>query len=100
MNRTRLNSSRSESSRGASDLAPKQDRDRSAGSASQAHEEVEQLIRRVKMLDDRLDNLDSIVTSLVQRVMDKPVTIELTCPKCSQQLEINITSTMRMRGGF
>jgi len=52
------------------------------------------------MLDERLDNLDSIVTSLVQRVMEKPLTIELTCPKCSQQLEVNITSTMRMRGGF
>jgi len=54
----------------------------------------------VKMLDDRLDNLDSIVTTLVQRVMEKPLTIELTCPKCSQQIEINITSSTRMRGGF
>jgi len=81
-------------------LAPKHDKDRSSGVASQGHDDVEQLMRRVKMLDERLDNLDSIVTSLVQRVMDKPLTIELTCPKCSQQLEVNITSTMRMRGGF
>ncbi len=62
--------------------------------------ELDQLTRRVKMLDDRLDNLDSIVTTLVQRVMEKPLTIELTCPKCSQQIEINITSSTRMRGGF
>ena len=62
--------------------------------------EMEQLTRRVKMLDERLDNLDSIVTTLVQRVMEKPLTIELTCPKCSQQIEVNITSTTRMRGGF
>lgn len=81
-------------------MAPKRDKERAAGSASQEHEDIEQLVRRVKMLDERLDNLDSIVTSLVQRVMDKPVTIELTCPKCSQQIEINITSSMRMRGGF
>jgi len=81
-------------------LAPKHDRDRNAQAASQGSDDVEQLMRRVKMLDERLDNLDSIVTSLVQRVMDKPLTIELTCPKCSQQLEVNITSTMRMRGGF
>jgi len=81
-------------------LAPKHDRDRTSGAAPQGHDDVEQLVRRVKMLDERLDNLDSIVTSLVQRVMEKPLTIELTCPKCSQQLEVNITSTMRMRGGF
>ncbi len=81
-------------------MAPKHDKERTAGSASQGHEDIEQLVRRVKMLDDRLDNLDSIVTSLVQRVMEKPVTIELTCPKCSQQIEVNITSSMRMRGGF
>ncbi|MCK9357869.1 MAG: hypothetical protein M0R22_12105 [Dehalococcoidia bacterium] len=81
-------------------MAPKREKERTAGSASQGHEDIEQLVRRVKMLDERLDNLDSIVTSLVQRVMEKPVTIELTCPKCSQQIEVNITSSMRMRGGF
>jgi len=67
---------------------------------TQGRAEMEQLSRRVKMLDERLDNLDSIVTTLVQRVMEKPLTIELTCPKCSQQIEVNITSTTRMRGGF
>lgn len=75
-------------------------KERVTDAAAQARSEVEQLHRRVKMLDDRLDNLDSIVTTLVQRVMEKPLTIELTCPKCSQQIEINITSSTRMRGGF
>ncbi len=75
-------------------------RERAGEGGSHARAEIEQLGRRVKMLDDRLDNLDSIVTTLVQRVMEKPLTIELTCPKCSQQIEINITSSTRMRGGF
>ena len=75
-------------------------RERGSDGAVHARAELEQLTRRVKMLDDRLDNLDSIVTTLVQRVMEKPLTIELTCPKCSQQIEINITSSTRMRGGF
>lgn len=75
---------------------------REHGNDNVAHNktDIEQLTRRVKMLDDRLDNLDSIVTTLVQRVMEKPLTIELTCPKCSQQIEVNITSSTRMRGGF
>jgi hypothetical protein len=75
-------------------------RERGSENASHTKTEMEHLTRRVKMLDDRLDNLDSIVTTLVQRVMEKPLTIELTCPKCSQQIEINITSSTRMRGGF
>ncbi len=50
------------------------------------------------MLDDRLDNLDSIVTSLVHRVMEKPLTLEITCPNCSQTFEVNITSNIRLRG--
>jgi RNAse (barnase) inhibitor barstar len=75
-------------------------RERGSDNAAHSKTELEQLTRRVKMLDDRLDNLDSIVTTLVQRVMEKPLTIELTCPKCSQQIEINITSSTRMRGGF
>ncbi|TFH35934.1 MAG: hypothetical protein E4G93_02945 [Dehalococcoidia bacterium] len=75
-------------------------RERGQDVPAQSRPDVEQITRRVKMLDDRLDNLDSIVTTLVQRVMEKPLTIELTCPKCSQQIEINITSSTRMRGGF
>lgn len=81
-------------------MADQRGRNKGAQGVSQDHAEVEQLARRVKMLDDRLDNLDSIVTTLVQRVMEKPLTIELTCPKCSQQIEINVTSSSRMRGGF
>ncbi len=81
-------------------MADKRGRDRGSDSGGQSHNELEQLTRRVKMLDDRLDNLDSIVTTLVQRVMEKPLTIELTCPKCAQQIEINVTSSSRLRGGF
>ena len=81
-------------------MADKRGRDKGPDGGGQGHNEIEQLTRRVKMLDDRLDNLDSIVTTLVQRVMEKPLTIELTCPKCAQQIEINVTSSSRLRGGF
>ena len=73
-------------------------RDRSASATSQSQADLEQMGRRVKMLDDRLDNLDSIVTSLVHRVMEKPLTLEITCPSCSQTFEVNITSNIRLRG--
>lgn len=73
-------------------------RERTSTAASQSQADLEQMGRRVKMLDDRLDNLDSIVTSLVHRVMEKPLTLEITCPNCSQTFEVNITSNIRLRG--
>jgi tetrahydromethanopterin S-methyltransferase subunit G len=60
--------------------------------------EVGQLVKRLDMLDERLDNIDSIVTSLVERVMGRPLVIEVTCPNCGQTVQINVTSGVRLRG--
>lgn len=60
--------------------------------------DIGQLIKRLEMLDDRLDNMDSIVTSLVERVMARPLVIEVTCPNCGQTIQINVTSGVRLRG--
>jgi len=57
-----------------------------------------QLINRLNMLDERLDNLDSIVTSLIERVMARPLVIEVTCPNCGQTVQMNVTSGVRLRG--
>lgn len=59
---------------------------------------IRQINRRLEMLDERLDNMDSVITSLVERVMDKPLTLEITCPKCGQAIQVNITSNVRIRG--
>ena len=56
-----------------------------------------QLIKRLDMLDERLDNIDSIVTSLVERVMARPFLMEVTCPNCGQNVQINVTSGVRLR---
>jgi tetrahydromethanopterin S-methyltransferase subunit G len=60
--------------------------------------EVGQLVKRLDMLDERLDNIDSIVTSLVERVMGRPLVIEVTCPNCGQTVQISVTSGVRLRG--
>jgi prefoldin subunit 5 len=59
---------------------------------------IRQINRRLEMLDERLDNMDSVITSLVERVMEKPLTLEITCPKCGQAIQVNITSNVRIRG--
>ena len=59
--------------------------------------DMAQLIKRLDMLDERLDNLDSIVTSLVERVMARPLLMEVTCPNCGQTVQISVTSGVRLR---
>jgi len=60
--------------------------------------DVEQIVRRLNMLDERLDNMDTVITSLVERVMGRPLTIEIPCPKCGQVIQVNVTSSVRLRG--
>lgn len=50
--------------------------------------EIEQLKRRLNMLDDRLDNIDSMVTAVAERVTKQPITVIITCPECGKDVEI------------
>ena len=64
-----------------------------------AHDpDIKQMSNRLNLLDDRLDNMDSVVTSLVERVMGRPLIMEISCPKCGEVLQINVTSSVRLRG--
>ena len=49
---------------------------------------IERLAQRLDMLDRRLDNVDSIVTVVAERVMQQPITLNVTCSKCGQKIEI------------
>lgn len=61
-------------------------------------QDIRQLIKRLDMLDERLDNMDSMVTSLIEKVMGRPLVMEVTCPNCGQTIRVNITSGVRLRG--
>lgn len=50
--------------------------------------EVAKLKRRLDVLDQRLDNIDSMVTAIAERVMKQPVTFNMTCPHCGRDIEI------------
>jgi tetrahydromethanopterin S-methyltransferase subunit G len=60
--------------------------------------DLEHTKKRLEMLDKRLDNIDSQVTALVERVMRQPVTIEVTCPKCGSVVQIMLTASTRTAG--
>lgn len=50
-------------------------------------DELERLKQKIQMLDDRLDNIDSVLTAVAERIMKQPVTINLTCPHCGKDIE-------------
>ena len=55
--------------------------------------DIEQIIKRLDMLDRRFDNVDSIVSVVAERVMKQPITLNITCSKCGQKMEIAIIGT-------
>lgn len=52
--------------------------------------DIEHLKRRLDMLDNRLDNIDSVVTAIAERVMKQPLTLNMVCPHCGRDIEIAI----------
>ncbi len=56
---------------------------------------IENLKRRLDMLDQRLDNIDSVVTAVVERVVNQPVTLSATCPGCGKNIEIALIGSKR-----
>lgn len=55
--------------------------------------EIEHIKKRLDMLDQRLDNIDSIVTAVAERVMKQPLTFNATCSNCGQNIEIALIGT-------
>ena len=55
--------------------------------------DIQRIVERLDMLDRRLDNVDSIVSAVAERVMRQPLSLNVTCPKCGQKIEIAIIGT-------
>ncbi|MFC1897120.1 hypothetical protein ACFLX8_00915 [Chloroflexota bacterium] len=54
---------------------------------------IERLRQRLDMLDERLDNIDSMVTAVAERVMSQPITLNITCSNCGKNIEITLLGT-------
>ena len=61
-------------------------------------QDIDQLKRRLDMLDQRLDNIDSVVTAVVERVMNQPIALNITCPNCGKNIEIAIIGSKKPTG--
>ena len=58
--------------------------------AKEAAPDIEHIKKRLDMLDRRLDNIDSVVTAVAERVMSQPITLNIACPHCGKNMEIAI----------
>ena len=51
---------------------------------------IERISKQLDALDKRLDNVDSVVTAVAERVMKQPITLNITCSRCGHKIEIAI----------
>ena len=59
--------------------------------------DIERVKQRLDMLDQRLDNIDSMVTAVAERVMNQPITLSITCPNCGRNIEITVIGSEKPR---
>ena len=59
--------------------------------------DIQRIKQRLDILDQRLDNIDSMVTAVAERVMSQLVTLNITCPHCGQNIEIAVVGSQKPR---
>ena len=59
--------------------------------------DMENIRRQLDMFDHRLDNIDSIVTAVAERLMSQPITLNMTCPHCGSSVEITLIGSYKPR---
>ncbi|MBI4302794.1 MAG: hypothetical protein HY665_00435 [Chloroflexi bacterium] len=59
--------------------------------------DIQHLQKRLDLLDQRLDNIDSMVSAVAERVLSQLITITITCPHCHKDVEIAIIGSQKPR---
>ncbi len=60
-------------------------------------QEIERIKKSLDMLDNRIDNLDSVVSAVVERMMKRFITLQLTCPHCGKNTEIGLIGSEKLK---
>ena len=63
--------------------------------ATENPEDVARLKKRLDVLDQRLDNIDSMVTAVAERVMNRPLTLHINCPNCGKNVEVDLIGSSK-----
>lgn len=70
-------------------------KDIKTGSSNNGEIDIERLRDRIELLDERLDNIDSVLTSVAERIMKQPVSIMLNCPHCGKDIEVSLVGQQK-----
>ena len=70
-------------------------KDVKSGITNSVDTELERLQGRMELLDDRLDNIDSVLTAVAERIMKQPITITLNCPHCGKDIEVSLVGQQK-----
>jgi len=66
-----------------------------SGGSGRDGSDFDRLKQRVELMDERLDNIDSVLTAIAERIMKQPVTINLSCPHCGKNIEIALVGQQK-----
>ncbi|MBI2869430.1 MAG: hypothetical protein HYX96_06360 [Chloroflexi bacterium] len=58
-------------------------------------ESLQKIEKRLELFDQRLDNIDSIVTAVAERIMKQPIILSVTCSKCGNKISIAVVANER-----
>jgi len=78
------------------EIALAEENEPGAASEEQA-QDIQRIQEQLDMLDQRLDNIDSIVTAVAERVLNQPITLNIVCPNCGKNIEIAIIGNQKPR---
>ena len=73
------------------------EKDQPTGVAEEQTLDIQRIKKRLDMLDQRLDNIDSMVTAVAERVMSQVITLNITCPQCGKDIEIAVVGSRKPR---
>ena len=59
-------------------------------------QEIAKLTKQMDLMDQRLDNIDSMVTAVAERVMSQPIVMLIACPHCHKNIEITLIGTGKL----
>ena len=59
--------------------------------------EVERMKRRLDLLDQRFDNIDSMITAVAERMMREPINVRVLCPHCGKEIEIGLIGSEKLK---
>ena len=57
---------------------------------------LEQFQKRLDNLDARLDAIDSMVTAVAERIVKRPIRLEIACPNCGRIIEIGVVGDEKL----